>query len=1188
MKRLCSFALVPVIILGLAALDVKLIARALLNPKRVEVMLAQILGKDFRVQRTHLGFDGLEVKGLRVPSYLGAPEGHLLRVDRIFVAFNYWGLATGKILPTGITLDNPRISLLRTESGEWEIAQLFKNLSTGAVSKPSPDEPASWPPTLTIHNAALSICDSNFFAPGHTQFFRDVDLRVIPFTQTRSLVEGKANAGALGVWAVRGEIDTQTPSFELTIQAPRLALDPALAATLNENIRSSWDNFLPNGLVGLTLKVTYNTDPRQPGNVDFAAVVDLGAGADPTAIGPGATAGAAAIPGAAGNGGAGAVPAVAQAAGPAGAALPPGVDFKYVNFPYRTRATTGQVEIRANGARMIGIQTHTLPSTVLRLDGWTDGFERDAAVNLRIDVLDMALDETLKHALDPDAQKAWELFEPSGFVDGLARITRAHGFNIREVDDITILCKGIHLKFRNFPYAIEDCHGELQFLGKEIHIKHLTGRHGTAEVNVRGDIFDISGETGWDVTVDAIDLALTDEVRAALSPSLRDVWDQYRPSGLADVTWKTSRARGVAQPENHHVLLRCKDVAATYQEIPYPLEHITGEIEYQHPRVYLRNLQGERTSEQGKVAARIDGTVYLDVVASDAPFPPGDGANPRPGGPAAAGGVGGAANGGGERTGNGNGHESRAGWDLTVSATDLVLDGVLRKAVESRLEPTWRMFEPAGKIDLTWTSRRRPGGTGAGEQTCHVRAKGATVTYEEVPYPIHNLTGEIDYDGQTVVLRNLCGGIPPEAVWIDGQVELPADRPPHAVVTIRGSEVPLDSRPARAARGGSKAEPAVSAAGPGGREAGGRRVEPRLIDAVPEGLASLLASVTPTGSVDFTLKCERVYKDRPAGASSASPGAASEVAPVLPAGADPRYASEIHYSANVRFMDCSFDLGLKVNESFGNLVIQGNVYEDEHDSLGSATFSQMKIEGKRFSDVSSHFLFKDHWLHLHDISSSAYKGLLQGNLRVNSETFDFDGGFTLAGLDLRQFSRDTFISGKDVSGTLGGEIRVSGLGKHEDQLKAEGKMTINDGQLWDVPIFLNLMSSLNLQKRSPFQKGSVKFDAEGGEIRIKSLEFESESVTVKGKGSMDFDGNMDLLLDTGVSIAVVPEVKLLSWLVGTIRKELFAVEVKGPFRSPSVGARILPSLGGSGHPSKESAKPGEAPEAPPPRRGRGE
>lgn len=1090
MKKAFSFALVPLIVLGIAAADVKLIARSVLNPRRVEGMLRSLLGTECSIGKIRYGADRIEVKDLRFPSRLGAPEGQLLAVDKISLAFSKLALATGNVLPAEITLDKPCISLLRTATGEWEIAELFKNLSTGALlPKGGTAATAAWAPALTIRNAILTVQDSTLFAPRHAQVFRGVTFKLTPFTPTRYVVEGEADAGALGRWTLKGQIDTQKPSVEITVSAPNLTLDRRLADTLNENIRSSWDNFLPNGQVDLALEITYNT--VKPNDLDYCAVVDCH-----------------------------------------------GVDFKYVNFPYATRAVSGRVEIRSGGAKMIGLEMRTVaarcrrpdgsldpeqPVTRLRLDGWTDGFEREAAVNLRIDVGDMDLDENLKHALDKDAQRAWELFEPRGLIDGIARITRPHGLNVPEIDDITILTKGIHLRFQNFPYPVENCRGELQFLGKEIHIKHLTGYHGPAEVRLRGDIFDIAGETGWDVTADATGVPLLQDLRAALQPSLRRVWDDYDPSGTADITWRTSRKQGFGQPEEHHVTTRCRGVSACYKEIPYPLANLTGEIEYTGPQVFLRNLHGER----GKTGVTLNGTVLLP--------------NGRVGNGSHIGGGNGNGNGGsGGGHGGGDAIAERPGWDLEVNARNLALDDTLRTAVKSRLEETWQMFEPAGTIDLDWKSTREPGVAGRETQWCRATAKGVLATYREIPYPIPRITGQVEYDGTTVTLRNLMGGEGKETVFIDGAVQLLADRPPHVNVTIRGSEVPLDAK---------------------------------LIDAVPKELGDILASVTPSGSVDFVIRCDRAYAER-----------AADNEP--PPGANPRFASEILYSANVLLKDSAFDVGLHVSQAQGNLLMQGEVHERQHGSMGTARFTDMKIEGKHFSNVTSQFIFKNHWLNLHDLAASAYDGHLQGNLRVNTENYQFDGILGIAGLDLHKFRQDTFVKEKDVRGTLGADVRLAGVGKDVNQLHADGKLTISEGQLWDVPLFLNLMSSLNVTRRQPFQTGTVKFVAERGEIKIKSLEFESEEVKMTGKGSMDFDGNMDLLLDAGVSVVGVPEVPLLSPLVRAVRKQLFAVEVKGPFKSPSVGARILPSIGGG---NKEDKKPGPAPagtEPRPPRRDR--
>ena len=230
------------------------------------------------------------------------------------------------------------------------------------------------------------------------------------------------------------------------------------------------------------------------------------------------------------------------------------------------------------------------------------------------------------------------------------------------------------------------------------------------------------------------------------------------------------------------------------------------------------------------------------------------------------------------------------------------------------------------------------------------------------------------------------------------------------------------------------------------------------------------------------------------------------------------------------------------------------------DSLGRSC-KQASIAGKRITDVGASFSLKGSKLHFSNIKASAYGGLLA------AESFLFDTGskdfssrkITIDRLDLQEFARDTkSYQDKTLAGKVSLElVGLAGNGSDAGTVVGKGRLVVRDAVLWEVPVFLKLVS-LNFSElfsaRKQFDAGAVEFEIRNRKIAIEKLAMTSETASVVGRGRIGFDGELHLTLKGKSGPLLGIDFFILNW-AGEILSFLTSgveVDVRGTFDKPEI------------------------------------
>ena len=127
-------------------------------------------------------------------------------------------------------------------------------------------------------------------------------------------------------------------------------------------------------------------------------------------------------------------------------------------------------------------------------------------------------------------------------------------------------------------------------------------------------------------------------------------------------------------------------------------------------------------------------------------------------------------------------------------------------------------------------------------------------------------------------------------------------------------------------------------------------------------------------------------------------------------------------------------------------------------------------------------------------------------------------------------------------------------------------MAIREASLWNVPVFASLVL-LNPQdlftKKNEFDAGAVEFEIKKSKFILSDLAFTSPSINVVGRGQMDFDGKLKLILRPKADRFLGIDFFLLDLVtepLGWLKDRFYGVEVTGTFEKPIVSQKLFPGF----------------------------
>src|SRR5690606_14033896 len=210
----------------------------------------------------------------------------------------------------------------------------------------------------------------------------------------------------------------------------------------------------------------------------------------------------------------------------------------------------------------------------------------------------------------------------------------------------------------------------------------------------------------------------------------------------------------------------------------------------------------------------------------------------------------------------------------------------------------------------------------------------------------------------------------------------------------------------------------------------------------------------------------------------------------------------------------------------------------------------------------------DRLLQVSVTSESFYGGQANGFLYVDTRDGQGFGGHLVGrNIEVALASEDVFgHSGDGVRGEAEGEVCLPGRTDDPTSVTGRGRGAIRAANLSTVPLFYQILELLNLgSKGGVFRELSIPYEIADGRFRSSAIEIASGIVTLRGRGTLSFDG--ELLL--GLEPEFIPlRLPVVDRVLNVFKRVLSQVQVEGPLSDPRVSLRLvgaeIPLGGGSG------------------------
>ncbi len=691
---------------------------------------------------------------------------------------------------------------------------------------------------------------------------------------------------------------------------------------------------------------------------------------------------------------------------------------------------------------------------------------------------------------------------------------------------------------------------------------HISGRFGSELLGTWTVSGEVDLESGvWTLALQCAGFRFTPALRERLAGDARAAMERYRPEGLSDLRLR------FGSDEDFAVTVVARDLAFLYRNFPYALTGTKGELEFGPKGFRVKHLEGRH----GPAVVRFDGSA--------------------------------------------DGYPAGAAFRFRIEIDDMPLDGDLRAALKPASQKVWDLFKPSGKVRARGRVEHAEGS--APERIpLDLTFSGGTACYANFPYELRNIEGEVHLDGDDVRVKRLVARDGESTLEITGTIsEVTTDA---AVdLSIEARKLPLDAR-LKAALAEREREIWDRFLPGGAMDVRWRILKEKGREVVHSGRARALGNTAmyrevpvPVSGIEGEIEIDPgIVRMRhltgllPKGARVKLHGTSTDDATTLEeldvVGLDLddkvkdalpksvgdflkqlKLTGQVNFSSTItmkkdgdRLVTLSValskgmvDVQPRFEELEGNVWLTGTFGEKAF-LMGPLSFSHAKVWGKRLTELTASLTVVDSKVSFTNVKAQAYGGLVAGDFSVDTTSHDFRGGFTIDRLDIAQIARDTqAYAGKALEGKASLEISdLAGRAGDLPSITGKGQLKIRDAQLWDIPLFVSLFQ-LNPQDlfkaKAAFEAGAIDFDIHKEKFDVKRLAFTSESVSIVGKGRLNFNGEVHFVLKPQSGRLLGIDFFLTNW-VGSVLNFLtggfMGVDVSGTFDEPKTALKAFPGF----------------------------
>ncbi len=789
----------------------------------------------------------------------------------------------------------------------------------------------------------------------------------------------------------------------------------------------------------------------------------------------------------------------------------------------------------------------------------------------------------------PGIAHIYELFDPTGPADIEIEVFRDSGRDkSTHIRRVVLRPDGMSVVARAFPYRLEQLSGVIEVTEAGGTVQSLHCRHGDAEISLTGE-FEAPGPcASAEIRVHGTNVRLDEELREALLPFQRETWDAFAPEGSVTVDVAVAR-QGCEKPRAGEWLVTTTvafdDLAARFEQFPYPLRHVRGSLILSDDKVVVPSV----TMTQGDTEMRASGEIGT--------------------------------------TANGLGRVR-----LAIGGTNVSLDETLLSSLPADIRETLAPFHATGRFDFDTKLSKERSEARLGHTT-RVTLRGNTITHEQLPLRITDILGKLHVSDTTTELLDItgrhgtatlratgtvnrgdngdslnltleCSRVTPDdqliqalpdrlrrhvAPWtVDGEIDLtirvrstpsaPHDRHVSTEVTLDGVAVtpPKFTAPVTDLRGRLSIDHR-GIRSPGGLT--GRFGQAKLsgdldflfLDGVPREASVRLSArdLALDDSVRALLSKQFQKLWRQLGPDGVADVTIDSLTYTSPSGsASPTLRIE---GGRAKLRNVALAGMVGIDRATGDITFDGFLRDRRGGVVlsGHVDLAGLRIFERRLTQVAGDWTLLraadgNGQFRLGKIEGRMYDGTATGSLDVIMEpqASRYELTANLRDVDLAPLlKRDRRASDEEsqLQGRTDVEVELSGTIGNAASKRGRGTLAINEAKIYQLPIVFAMLQFLNLSvpDRDTFDLLHASGLIDGNEITITEARIAGEAMALIGQGSVTIPSLAVDLNFVSVNPKRGRQVSVLTELLEGVAGELVVLGVSGTLHDPIVQVRLL-------------------------------
>lgn len=268
------------------------------------------------------------------------------------------------------------------------------------------------------------------------------------------------------------------------------------------------------------------------------------------------------------------------------------VSLTYYRFPYRVDRTVGTVTYESGTVKMH--LTGQAGGHPVHVEGTLDAAATGVPGRIEVRGEAMRIDESLLEALPPRQADIVRTLRATGTVDFAFLHDRDSRYERGFLNTLGIRLNRCTMAYAGFPYPLSNVTGSVRMEGRRWTIRDVTGTNDTGVVRCTGSL-EPAAAGGDELTLHltGTGVVLEPELRDALPPGMRRVWNDVDPRGTAEFT---ARVRHRVGERRTIVELDATPVGDTVSIepawFPYRLEQLRGRLSWRDGLLRFEGIRG--------------------------------------------------------------------------------------------------------------------------------------------------------------------------------------------------------------------------------------------------------------------------------------------------------------------------------------------------------------------------------------------------------------------------------------------------------------------------------------------------------------------------------------------------------------------------------------------------------------------